>query len=362
MQSASGRRLLEMQADRIEMVLSSHKVASRVWGGTVAPRFITFDVAPMLGTRVKSVAGLSEEIAMALGVAHCRVYRDGGAIRVEVPREQSRTVSLLGLCRGLRGVKQGTVVLGVDRAGQPLLAQLTSPDVVHILVAGTTGSGKTEILRCMVASLAYLNRQSECQLLLIDPKGRGLLPFAGLPHLISPPVTNPGDAVALLEDLALEMERRDRLGVSRPHIVLVIDELADLLMAGGREAEGPIARLVQRGRAAGVHVIGATQKPSASVISPIIRSNFPMRVVGRVLSAQDAHIAAGIAGSGAQNLLGRGDMLVIAEGQSRRFQGATVSEPEIRKMVRWLKTRLHPRGGVMLPQLMQHTDDKEMVR
>ena len=356
MQSMSGRRLLEMQADRIEMVLSSHKVASCVWGGTVAPRFVTFDLSPTLGTRVKNVAGLSEEIAMALGVSCCRVYRDGGEIRVEVPRENSRAVSLLGLCRGLRNVAPATVVLGVDRAGQPLLARLPSPDVVHVLVSGTTGSGKTEVLRGIVASLAYLNRQSDCQLLLIDPKGRGLLPFADLPHLVCPPITNPGDAVAVLEDLTLEMERRDRQGVSRPYIVLIIDELADLLMTGGKEAERHLARLVQRGRAAGVHVVAATQKPSAAAISPIIRSNFPMRVVGRMVSAQDAHIAAGIAGSGAESLLGRGDMLAIAQGQSRRFQSAMISEPEIVKMVKWLKTRVHPRAGATGPQGKRHAN------
>jgi S-DNA-T family DNA segregation ATPase FtsK/SpoIIIE len=154
-----------------------------------------------------------------------------------------------------------------------------------------------------------------------------------LPHLLYPPLVEPADGAAALAELTVEMERRDRAGVQRPRIVVVIDELADLLMSGGAEAERRLLRLVQRGRGAGIHVVGATQKPSAQVISSLIRSNFPMRVVGRVCSAQDAQIAAGLPGTNAERLMGRGDMLAIMQGQVERFQAARIGEADIRRLV-----------------------------
>jgi DNA segregation ATPase FtsK/SpoIIIE, S-DNA-T family len=336
-------------------------VSTRVWGGVVTPRFVVFDLSPMLGTRLRSVAGLSEEIALALGVSFCRIYREGGAMRIEVPRRGRQPVSLLGLCRCLKNVPPASVVMGIDRAGKPLVAPLSSPDVVHILVSGTTGSGKTEALRSMVMSLAYLNRQHDCQMLLIDPKSRGLMPFRALPHLMLPPLTNPGDAQEALEDLAQEMERRDRGQIERPRIVVVIDELADLLMTGGPIIKECLSRLIQRGRGAGIHVIAATQKPSAEVLSAVIRSNFPMRVVGRVVSAGDALIAAGIPGTGAERLLGRGDMLAVSLGQSRRFQSAFISEAEIAKAVRWLQIRQHSPARITLPAPQPAESERELT-
>ena len=341
MDNQSLGRILSLHADRIEAVLSSHKVPTLVWGGVVAPRFVTFQLSPLPGTRVNRVANLSEEIAMALGVAHCRIYREAGAMRIEVPRGGRQPVALLSLCRKMKRVPPASVVLGIDRAGKPLVVSLANPDVVHILVSGTTGSGKTVALQSMIMSLAYLNRQHECQMVLIDPKGRGLMPFASLPHLMSPPIVNPGDAQEILEDLTQEMERRDREQIEQPRIVVVIDELADLLMTGGKIIESCIARLVQRGRSAGIHVIGATQKPSAKALSSVIRSNFPMRIVGRMVSAQDALIAAGIPGTGAERLMGRGDMLAVSVGHSKRFQAAFISEAEIAKTVKWLQIRQH---------------------
>jgi len=307
-------------------------VGARVWGGTVAPRCVTFDVAAGWNTKVRQVAALGEEIALALGVPRCRVYRHEGAIRIEVPRPAGQRVGLLELCRRLRAVPPVTAVLGVGRDGKALLARLPSPDVVHILVSGTTGSGKTEALRAVVASLALLNRQSVCQMVLIDPKSRGLAPFAGLGHLVTPVVTDMPGAAASLHALAGEMERRDRAGVEWPHIVVVIDELADLLMQGSEGVERDLARLVQRGRGAGLHVVAATQKPAASVIGSLLRSQFPLRVLGRMCSSQDALAGAGIGGTNAESLLGRGDMLAVLGGQAQRFQGAFVSEADIRKV------------------------------
>ncbi len=333
--TTASRRVLDMQADRIEMVLAAHKVGARVAGGAVAPRCVTFDVTAGWETRVRQLTNLAEEIALALGAPGCRVYRDGAAIKIEVPQGGSGSkLGLLALCRGARGAPAVSAVLGAGRDGRTLLARLASPDVVHVLIAGTTGSGKTEALRAIVASLAVLNRQSAVQMLLVDPKGRGLGAFAGLPHLLRPPVSSVAEAGECLRALTAEMEQRDAAGAEWPHIVVVIDELADLLMQGGAEIETPLARLVQRGRGAGLHVVAATQKPAASVIGSLIRSNFPLRIVGRVCSAQDALVAAGVGGSNAEKLLGRGDMLAILGGQTQRFQGAYIGEAEIRDLAR----------------------------
>jgi S-DNA-T family DNA segregation ATPase FtsK/SpoIIIE len=350
------RRMLELQADRIEMVLAAHQAAGRVWGGVISPRVITFNLTPLMGTRLRKITQLSEEIAMALGVSYCRIYREEGTLKVEIPREDGRQVSLLELCRQARPAAPGTAVLGVEKGGKTLMVRLNSPDVVHILVSGTTGSGKTELLRAVVASMAYLHRQSDCQIVLVDPKGRGLRVFDGLPHLLYPPASAIPDAIAVLTDIVMEMERRDRLGIDRPLIVVVVDELADLLMQGGEEVERGLTRLVQRGRGAGVHVIAATQKPSAEVISSLLRSNFPMRIVGRVVNPADAYLAAGVGGTNAERLMGRGDMLAVLQGQVIRFQAAHIPEPAIRHLVQWLRSRYAGRAILDVPAIHDAND------
>ncbi len=326
-------RLLEFQATQIEMVLASHDVPSRVFGGLVTPRFVQFQLVPPLGTKVKRIASLSEEIALSLGVKSCRIYRQGGAINVEVPREEVRTIRLIPLCRRLSRIPPCTAVLGLDEGGTPLLLHLPSPDVAHVLIAGTTGSGKTELLRTMIASLAMHNRLGEVQMVLIDPKGRGLAPFAGLPHLLYPLVYDVGEALPHLRQLVDEMERRDREGISEPRLMVFVDELADLMMLGGKEMERVLTRLLQRGREAGVHLVGCTQKPTAEVLGSLVKSNFPVRLVGSVTSPEDAKVATGIAGTGAEKLLGRGDFLVVVKGQVLRLQAAYISAGEIQQMV-----------------------------
>jgi S-DNA-T family DNA segregation ATPase FtsK/SpoIIIE len=152
------RQMLEYQADRIEAVLAHHKVPARVTGGTVTPRWIRFQVVPALGARIASITGLAEELAAALDAPTVRVARQGATIAVEVPRDDPHPVRLIPLLRGMRNVPPVTAVLGIAEDGVPLLIRLPSPDVAHILVAGTTGSGKTALLRAMVLSLAYFNR------------------------------------------------------------------------------------------------------------------------------------------------------------------------------------------------------------
>jgi S-DNA-T family DNA segregation ATPase FtsK/SpoIIIE len=196
--------------------------------------------------------------------------------------------------------------------------------VAHVLIAGTTGSGKTDLLRTMLVSLALYNRQSKMQIALIDPKLRGFGPLAGLPHVLDDVAATLPAVRSLLERLLAEMERRDREGVSSPRIIIAIDELADLLATGGKEIEIALVRIAQRGREAGLHLIAGVQKPSAAVMSGMLKANFPVRLVGRVASSEDARVAAGVSGTSAERLLGRGDFIAIAAGQTVRFQAAWI--------------------------------------
>ena len=334
-------------------------------GGTVTPRWIRYQVVPALGVRIASITGLAEELAAALDVPHVRVARQGAAIAVEVPRDDPQPVRLMPLLHGLRNVPPVTAVLGIADDGVPILIRLPSPDVAHILVAGTTGSGKTALLRAMVLSLAYFNgagrtehvamrpatcdpaplRPATCdlRLVLIDPKGTAFRDLADLPHLARPVISDPAEAVEALGSLVRLMEVQSRQGYKDTRgdslstsplstCILVIDELVDLLMVAGDDAERPLTRLVQRGREAGIHVIAATQKPTAAVIGSLVKANFPVRLVGKVTSPEDARVATGWRGTGAERLLGRGDFIVVAEGQVQRFQAAYITPEEVRAL------------------------------
>jgi S-DNA-T family DNA segregation ATPase FtsK/SpoIIIE len=321
----------EMQAARIETVLGAHKVPARVWQATVTPRFVRFDVTTALGTRLTKVSSLAEELAFALGARATRVYREGGVLHVEVPLDTARTVPLLPLCSRLQSVPPYCAVLGIDEGGAPLLLRLDSPDVAHVLVAGTTGSGKTALARTLLLSLAMHNHPGQLQISLIDPKGRGLGVLAGLPHIWrgAGVAQDSEAAVALLTALVEEMSRRDAAARSLPRLVVAVDELADLLQTGGKPVADALTRLTQRGREAGIHVVAATQRPSAALVGGLMKANFPVRLVGSVVSPEDAKVAAGVAGSEAERLLGRGDFLLITKGQMIRFQAAYAGDDEL---------------------------------
>ncbi len=328
-------RKYEFQAARIESVLQAHKVPARVWQATVTPRFVRFDVTTALGTKLNKVGNLAEELAFSLGARSTRIYREGGVLHVEVPRETPRTVELLPLCSGLATVPPSCAVLGVDEGGVPLLLRLDSPDVAHVLLAGTTGSGKTALLRTVLMSLAMHNHPGRLQMILIDPKSRGLTPLAHLPHVWHHQgVTHDvREATGVLAALTAEMVRRDSVRASLPRLVVAIDELADLLVTGGKELGDLVTRLTQRGREAGIHVIAATQRPSAALVGGMMKANFPVRLVGSVASPEDAKVASGIAGTEAERLLGRGDFLLVAKGQTIRFQAAYAASPELEEIL-----------------------------
>lgn len=378
----ANRRLLETQSDRIEIVLSSHKAPARVTGGVVTPRAVQFHLAPALGTKVSKVQSLADELALALGVPNVRVSRQGNKMQLEVPRDDAQPVRLLPLMARLAGQpasppngraayrKKGeahtpaayqghtnfslpsfTAVLGMCDDGAPLLMRLTSPDVAHVLISGTTGSGKTALCQTMILSLAMTHRRSQLQFVLVDPKRRAFAPFAPLPHLLWPLIDNAADAAVAMSELVKLMDARsaqDRTAcfangktTPTPCIVVVLDELADLMQASGKPMGNPtgkplsehLTRLAQRGREAGIHVVACTQKPSSQVVGPLIRANFPARLVGKVVTPEDARVAAGIGGTGAERLTGRGDFLAVAAGQVLRFKGAYVSPAEIDQVV-----------------------------
>jgi S-DNA-T family DNA segregation ATPase FtsK/SpoIIIE len=322
------RSTLEAQADRIEAVLARHRVPGRVHGGVVTPRLIRYQLAVPVGVKVGKVSALAEELALALGCREVRISREGGAIQVEIPRPKPAPVRLLPLCRDVPA-PAGTALLGVDAGGAPLLLRLPSPDVVHVLIAGTTGSGKTALARTLLASLAYFNSPDTLQMVLIDPKGRGFGPLAALPHVVGGVVDTPEAGAIRLTQVIDEMERRDKAGLHGPLLVVAVDELADLIQTGGRALEGKLARLAQRGRQAGIHLVACTQKPTAELIGGAMKANFPVRLVGAVASRDEARYATGLRDSGAEKLEGKGDFLLIAKGEAVRFQAAWLGPDDL---------------------------------
>lgn len=323
-QTPHTREYLNFQADRIERVLASHRVPVRVHGGAISPRWIRFLLTPAFGAKISTVRNLSEELALALGAQDIRVAREGESLALEMPRPDAEPVRLLPLLKSISTLPLLSACLGLAEDGRPLLMRLPAADVAHVLVAGMTGSGKTELMRTMIVSLALTNRQSKLQIALIDPKSRGFMPLAGLPHLIDQVASDAASTLALLEKLIVEMERRDQENISSPHIVIAVDELLDVLAAGGKQVEMALTRIAQRGREAGLHLIAGAQKPSSAALGPMLKANFPVRLVGRVGSTDDARVAAGVSGTSAEKLLGHGDFLAVASGQVVRFQAAWI--------------------------------------
>ncbi len=338
---------LELQADRIEMVLRDHKAPASVTGGMVTPRLIQFTLQTAPGIKVNRLEALSREIALALGVSHARVTTQRGAVCIDVPRSDPQPMKLRDLIARLPPqLPFGTALLGLANDGSPLLIRLPSPDVGHVLIAGTTGSGKTALMQSIVVSLAMRHRRSEAQFVLVDPKGYSFAELRSLPQLLTPIVSQSDRAVRALGELVALMESRARdrsaaSGTSRgeivkPLVVIVIDELADLIQTGGAPVLDPLSRLVQRGREASMHVIAATQKPSSSIIGALIKANFPVRLVGRVVSAEDARVAAGVGGTGAERLNGHGDFIAVTAAETIRFQAAYIAPDE---MLNWVKSK-----------------------
>lgn len=326
---ARSRQMLEYKSDLIEGVMRQNRVAAQVTGATVTPGFVRFKLAPAPTTKVSKIRALEEEFALALQEPEARVVRVDGAVQVEVRRNDATPVRLLRLCKTISQVPPITAVLGVEPNGTPLLLRLSAPDVAHVLLVGTTGSGKTALARTLLTSLAMFNRQAQVQLVLIDPKLRGFAPLATLPHVVGGIAASAEEIGARLLWLVQEMERRDQQRVSRPALVVAVDELADLVQTGGPRVEAMLTRLSQRGREAGIHLVVCTQKPTAEMIGGAIKANLPVRLVGAVASRDEARYAAGIADSGAEKLAGKGDFLLVTKGDALRFQAAWLGSDDL---------------------------------
>jgi S-DNA-T family DNA segregation ATPase FtsK/SpoIIIE len=332
------RPYLEYQADRVEAVLNAHRAGGRITGGTVGPRHIRFFLNPEPHTRFAKIRRLADDLALALRVPDLTIDRESDNVVLSFANPEPRPVDLLSLLDQSRPIPPATALLGLTDDGQPLLVRISSPEVAHLLVAGTTGSGKSVLLRTMATSLVMTQSPRDLRILCLDPKGRTFQPLANAPHLTRAVVSEPSEAREALESLLRTMELRDRRaelptddGV--PRILVFIDEMADLIMAEGDAITDAVTRLVQRGREAGIHLIAATQHPSAAILSSLMRANFPLRLVGRVASASDARVATGRGGTDAHRLQGRGDFMAITGEHPIRFQVANVEEEEIRRQI-----------------------------
>jgi S-DNA-T family DNA segregation ATPase FtsK/SpoIIIE len=336
------REYVEFQSDRIEAILASHRIPVRVHGGVISPAWVRFHFTAAPSAKLSRLRGLTEEIALALGAPVVRIAREGDTLAIEVPRLDRQPIHLLPLLRKVMantGIQSITACLGLTQQGHPLLLRLPAPDVSHVLVAGATGSGKTELMRALLFSLAVLNRQHKLQFVLIDPKARGLGPLAFLPHLVAPIATDVDAAIALLERLLAEMDQRDARRLASPRIVIAIDEVVDLLMLGGKRVEAALTRLAQRGREAGLHLVLGAQKPSAAALGPHLKANLPVRLVGRVGSLDDARVATGVSASGAEKLTGYGDFIAVGGGDLIHFQSACVSAADLAELRRLIPAR-----------------------
>lgn len=274
---------------------------------------------PQSGTKVSQVMALSDDIALAVKNDHARLTQADGKLIVQIPYGARQRVTVESLYETPR--QPYTAMLGCDLYGKPVGVTLTDPATPHVLVAGTTGSGKTALAQSMVMSLVKQHPRSELMLVAIDPKGERPEWFEGAiaGHLGPPVARTPEDATKALRQVVRHMEK---VAESMTRLVVYVDEAADLIMAGGSEAQELLTRIAQRGRSAGIHLIIGTQKPSAKHLGPLLTTNLPLRLVGRVVNASDSALACGQAGCGAEKLLGGGDFLMVNGSQVMRFQAA----------------------------------------
>lgn len=346
----------------IERKLADFGVVGKITSVHPGPIVTMYEFEPAPGVKINRIVSLCDDLALALKAQSVRISPIPGraVIGIEVPNKLRETVCLREILssEGFRKTKSRlTLGLGKDISGLPVLADLAK--MPHLLVAGATGSGKSVSINSMVMSVLYKATPREVKMLMIDPKLLELSAYEEIPHLISPVITNPKEAAEGLKKMVFEMERRYRVLAERtarniesynlkatdeellPYIVIIIDELADLMFTAPGDVEDSIARLAQMGRASGIHLILATQRPSVDVITGIIKANFPARIAFQVSSKVDARTI--LDTHGAEQLLGKGDMLLMLPGtRIIRVHGALVTEAEIKAVVEFVKTQAHP--------------------
>lgn len=355
--------VIQSNAEKLEQTLLSFGVRAKVVQVHLGPAVTKYEIMPDTGVKVSKIVGLQDDLALALAAKDIRMEAPipgRSAIGIEVPNSQIAVVSLREVLDSNAAKKSEApllVAFGRDVTGQAMLAQLNK--MPHLLVAGSTGSGKSVCINGIIVSLLMRYKPHEVRLMMIDPKMVELTVYNGIPHLLAPVVTDPRKASQALQKIVAEMERRydlfshtgtrniegynahinqhnrenEEQQTKLPYIVVIVDELADLMMVAPGEVEDAITRLAQMARAAGIHLIIATQRPSVDVITGIIKANIPSRISFAVSSAVDSRTI--LDGGGAERLLGRGDMLYLPAGASKptRVQGAFVSDEEVEAVV-----------------------------
>ncbi|MCH8810043.1 MAG: DNA translocase FtsK [Proteobacteria bacterium] len=390
---ALGRDSLEKNARLLETVLDDFGVRGEIVKVHPGPVVTRYELEPAPGTKTSRVVGLADDIARSMSAVSVRVAVVPGssAIGIELPNARRETVYLRELLASRAYERAGgnlPLILGKDISGAPMIVDLWR--MPHLLIAGTTGSGKSVGVNSMILSLLYRLGPDKCKLILIDPKMLELSVYEGIPHLLAPVVTDPKKAVVALKWTVREMEERyramSRMGVRNiegynsrvedalrsgevltrrvqtgfdpdtgqpiheeqpfdlellPYMVVVVDEMADLMMVAGKEIEMAVQRLAQMARAAGIHLIMATQRPSVDVITGTIKANFPTRISFHVTSKIDSRVILGE--QGAEQLLGQGDMLYMAHGgRIVRVHGPLVTDQEVEDVVAFLKKQGQP--------------------
>jgi DNA segregation ATPase FtsK/SpoIIIE, S-DNA-T family len=385
--------VLEENARRLEAVLADFGVRGRISQVRPGPVVTLYELEPAAGIRSSRVISLADDIARSMSAVSARVAAVPGrnVIGIELPNQKRETVFLRDLIASAEYENTNTslsLALGKNIGGEGVVADLAR--MPHLLIAGTTGSGKSVAINTMILSLLYKLPPSICKLIMIDPKMLELSVYDGIPHLLTPVVTDPKKAVVALKWTVREMEdryrRMSKLGVRNisgyneriaraaekgetlkrqvqtgfdagtgqpifeeeeislqpmPFIVVIVDEMADLMLVAGKDIEGAVQRLAQMARAAGIHIIMATQRPSVDVITGTIKANFPTRISFQVTSKIDSRTILGE--QGAEQLLGQGDMLYMeGGGRIRRVHGPFVSDGEVEEIVKFLKAQGEP--------------------
>lgn len=367
--SASSDKELEQTAESLQSTLLEFGRSARVVGWIAGPTVTTFKLQPGEGERVSKISSLEDDIALSLAAQSVRIFAPipgTSLVGIEIPNRKRQNVNLGDV---LPYVKGGPLELAIgrDAEGTPVVADLAK--MPHLLIAGTTGSGKSVMINSIITTLLMRALPEDVRLIMVDPKRVELAGYNGLPHLYVPVVTEPKQAASALQWAVSEMERRlkvfERLNVRKistynekqaagefehydnppqkmPYLVIIIDELSDLMMVAGKDVEASIVRIAQLGRAAGIHLIVATQRPSSNVVTGLIKANITNRIAFNVATGIDSRVI--IDQMGAEKLTGLGDMLFskVDWGKPRRIQGCFVSDDEINEIVEFVKSQSEP--------------------
>ena len=359
-----GAKALTDTATKLQKTLYSFGVSAKVENVSVGPAITRYELKPAEGVRVSKIANLADDIALNLAAETIRIEAPipgKQAVGIEVPNKERASVHLREILESdefKENKSKLTIALGKDVAGKIQLADIAK--MPHVLIAGSTGSGKSVCINTIITSIIYNAKPSEVKLVMVDPKVVELSVYNGIPHLLIPVVTDPRKAAGALAWAVQEMDNRYNLFATKgvrdlkgynkaiekeqegngklPQIVIIIDELADLMMVAAKEVEESICRLAQKARAAGMHLVIATQRPSVDVITGLIKANVPSRIAFAVSSQVDSRTI--LDSIGAEKLLGKGDMLYFPSGAPKpsRVQGAFVTDEEVEKIVDFVKS------------------------